>query len=155
MTRSERKRSEGVNWLGLVSFGFFLMLLGIITMITPNLSQEVIVFFKDFTLKKVNGNIFFPVPESSHPVLYIAAKQFSFIFGFFQIIILVFGLALRTPLTKIRDTIFNVIFWFGVGFFFNMLANKSVSWFGFLAGIIISIGLAIVVSNLVKLFTQR
>jgi len=50
MGERERRHPERVDLLGLVSFGFFLILIGILWIGTPNLTNEIIEFFKDFQL---------------------------------------------------------------------------------------------------------
>ena len=78
--------------------------------------------------------------------------QFCLAFGVSQIVILILRLIFHDSLDKKSGTVFGIAFWFSTGFFLNMLANESIGWFGFLAGLIISIGLAIIASSLVKLF---
>jgi len=78
--------------------------------------------------------------------------QFCLVFGAFQVLILILRFIFHDSLDKKGGTISNVAFWFSTSFFLNMLANKSIDWLGFLAGFIISVGLAIIASSLVKLF---
>jgi len=151
MTESEKERSEGTNWLGLLSFGFFLALLGTIWVVTPNLTEEVSDFFADFQLKNVTENIIFPAPEHNHPVVYTAATQFCFIFGAFQIVILALRFILNESLNRKTETLSGMVFLFSAGFFLYMLSSEAIGWFSFLAGLIISAGLAIVTSSIVKL----
>jgi hypothetical protein len=152
MVKSENRYFRSTGWLSTLSFGFFLILFGVIWIITPNFSSEVIDFAKDFHLEHLTEHIVLPAPEHSHPVIYEAAMQFCLVFGAFQIAILVLRFIFHDTLDKKSGTISNVAFWFSTGFFLNMLANESIVWFGFLAGLIISIGLAVIASSLVKLF---
>lgn len=152
MVGNKRLRYGSTGWLGTLSFGFFLILFGIIWMITPNFSSEVIDFVKDFHLENLTEHIILPAPEDSHPVVYTAAMQFCLVFGAFQIAILVLRFIFHDSLDRKSGTISNVAFWFGTSFFLNLLASKSTGWFSFLAGLIISIGVAIIASSLVKLF---
>jgi len=123
-----------------------------IWIITPNFSSEVIDFAKNFRLDRLTEHIVLPAPKESHPVVYNAATQFCLVFGAFQIAVLVLRFIFHDTLDKKSGTISNIAFWFSTSFFLNMLANKSTGWFGFLAGLIISIGLAIIASSVVKLF---
>jgi len=127
------------------------MLLGIIWIITPNYTEEVTNFFKDFHLENVTENIALPAPQRSHPTVYTAAMQFCIIYGAFNIVILALRFFLHEPLNKKADSVSGVIFWFSIGYFLNLLANESIGWFSFLAGFIVSVGLSIIVSSLVKL----
>ena len=152
MVSSRKRYFRSTGWLSTLSFGFFLVLCGAIWIITPNFSSEVIDFAKDFHLEHFTEHIVLLAPKESHPVVYTAAMQFCLVFGVFQIVILVLRFIFHDSLDKKSGTISNITFWFSTSFFLNMLANKSTSWFGFLAGFIISIGLAIIASSLIKLF---
>jgi hypothetical protein len=152
MVKSENRYFRSTRWLSTLSFGFFLILFGVIWIITPNFSSEVIDFAKDFHLETLTEHVVLPAPKKSHPDLYTAAMQFCLVFGAFQIVILILRFIFHDSLDKKSGTISNVAFWFSTGFFLNMLANESIVWFGFLAGLIISIGLAVIASSLVKLF---
>jgi len=151
MAENEKKRLEGTDLLSLLSFGFFLAIFGAIWMITPNFTDEVTSFFTDFQLANVTENITFPAPKASHPVVYTAAMQFCFIFGTFQIVILAMRFVLHESLNRKADTLSGMAFWFSAGSFLYMLANETISWFGFIGGLIVSVGLLIVTSSIVKL----
>lgn len=151
MTRGKEWRSEGTDWLSIVSFGFFLALLGVIWMITADCSSEVVDFIKDL-FKNTEG---LPAPDYPHPVVYTAATQFCLAFGVFQIVILALRFLLRESVDRKAGTISGIVFWLGAGFFLNMLAVGDIGWFGFLAGLIICVGLLIIVSSLVKLLFKR
>jgi len=152
MVSSKKRYSRRTGWLSTLSFGFFLILFGVIWIITPDFSSEVIDFAKDFHLEHLTEHVVLPAPKESHPDLYTAAMQFCLVFGVFQIAVLVLRFIFHDSLDKKSGTISNIAFWFSTSFFLNMLANKSTGWFGFLAGLIISIGLAIIASSVVKLF---
>ncbi len=123
-----------------------------IWIVTPNFSSEVIEFAKNFHLEHLTEHVVLPSPKESHPVVYMAAMQFCLVFGAFQIAILVLRFIFHDTLDRKSGTISNIAFWFSTSFFLNMLANEPTRWFGFLAGLIISIGLAIIASSVVKLF---
>jgi hypothetical protein len=149
-----KKLTEGTNWLSLLSVGFFFVLLGTILIVTPNLIEEVSAFVnpKNWHLQNVTDNIAFPEPKSSYPVLYTAVLQFSLIFGALQVVILVLRFAFHESVNRKADTVSGMAFWFSIGYFLYMLASVSIPWFAFLAGIIISAGLALLCSSIVKLF---
>lgn len=154
MAGNVEKRSEGTNWLGLLSFGLFLMLLGTIWTATPNLTEDVRTFVdpKNWHLKNVTENIAFPEPKDSHSILYTATMQFCLIFGVLQIVILVLRFAFHESLNRKAETVSGVAFWFSFGCFLYMLVSESIPWFGLIGGIIISAGLALLTSSFVKLF---
>lgn len=146
-----KKPREGTDWLGLVSFGFFLILLGTLWAITPNLTEEVINFFKDFQLVPLTEHIILPAPTRSHPVVYTAAFQFCLAFGVFQIIILILRFVFGSSLNKKADALFGAGFWLSISFFLQMLINETIGWLGLIGGFITSLGVAITLSSLLKL----
>ena len=149
------KQHEKRDILGLASFGFFLLLIGVIWIITPNLSQEVVDFFKDFKLEEeIFPNVFLPAPTDSHPVVYTALARFCFVFGLFQIVILISTFFLREPLHRVAGTFSGIVLWLGVGFVSNLLAAEDIEWFGFLGWLIVLIGLSLVVRSLLVLLFE-
>jgi len=153
MAENVKKRLEGTNWLGLLSFGLFLILLGAIWTATPNLTEDFRAFVdpKNWHLKKVTENIAFPEPKDNHPILYTATMQFCFIFGVLQIAILFLRFAFHESINKKAETVSGMTFWFSISFFLHMLIG-GLSFFGFIGGIIISGGLALLSGSVVKLF---
>jgi len=155
MPRHER-RHEKRDILGFASFGFFILLIGVIWIITPNLLQRVTDFLKDFTLEKeVFPNVFLPAPAHPyrHIVVYAALARFCFVFGLFRIVILVLKFFFRESLNRVAGAFSGIVFWLGVGFVSNLLADGAIEWFGFLGWFIVFIGLSLVVrSFLVLLF---
>lgn len=131
------------------------MLVGVIWIITPDFWNKVVDFFKDFHLANVTEKIILPAPEHSHPVVYTAAMQFFLAFGVFHIVILALRFVLRESMDRKTGTLSGIVFWLGAGFFLNMLAAGDIGWFGFIAGLIICVGLLIIVSSLVKLLFKR
>jgi len=156
MTWHERQH-EKRDILGLASFGFFLLLIGVIWTITPNLSQNIIDFFKDFEpTKEIFPNVFLPAPAHPHrhTVVYTALAQFCFAFGLFQIAILVLRFFFREPLNRIAGTFSGIVFWLGLGFVANLLTDGAIHWFGFIGWLIVLIGLALVVRSLLVLLFE-
>lgn len=151
MTRSET-HSEEWDRLSITSFGFFLVLIGVILLVTPNYYNEFVSFFRDFHLVKATSNVFLPAPKSSHPIVYTVFMEFCIGYGLFQIAILVFRFVLRDPIDRKVGTASGMVFWLGAGYLLSMLLTESISWFNFLAGLVIFIGLSIVVRGFVTLF---
>jgi len=148
--RPERRLEER-DRLEFVSFGFFLVLVGTINLITPNIYSEFVAFFKDFKLVEVAPNLFFPSPASNHPIVYGAVMKFCFAFGLFQVVILGLRFVFRDTLGRKAGTLSGIIFWLGAGFLSNMLLTENIDWFAFLSGLIIFVGLSLVVRSLVVL----
>ena len=143
------------SWIGLLSFGFFVMLFALFFLIVPNYGDEVVGFFRGIKLQEVAPNLYLPVPEYSG-VIYETVMWFSLVFGLFQFAILALRLFFRSRLTKIAETMSNIVLWLGAAYMFNLLYMKAVTWFAFIGGIVVVIGLTIIVRSLVTLlFWQR
>jgi len=153
MPQHERRHEEH-DKLSLASFGFFLLLIGVIWVITPNLSQRVIDFSKDFKPEEFFPNVSLPAPVHRHPAVYTALARFCFVFGLFQIAILALRFFFRDPLSRIAGTFSGIVFWLGAGFVANLLAAGDIEWFGFLGWLIVFIGLSLVVRSLLILLFE-
>lgn len=148
-----RKPREGADWLGLVSFGFFFILVGTLWITTPNLTEKVIEFFKDFQLVNLTEHIVLPAPAHIHlhQVVYTAALQFCLVFGVFQIITLILRFFFGSSLNKKAETLSGAVFLLTLGFFLQMLINETIGWLGLIGGALMSVGLAVTLSSLLKL----
>jgi hypothetical protein len=146
------RRSKGTDWLSLVSLGFFFITIGIVFIITPNLTEEIRAFFKDFHLEAY-GSIKLPAPTTPHPIIYEAIMNFSYIFGVSQIIVLILRFALRDLSSRKAETGSGIIFWLGMGVFAdfaNSLSLEPTRWFSLLSGLIIMVGLLIISRIILK-----
>lgn len=144
-------RREGWDILGTVSFGFFLLLLGIIGIVTPHPLKEVESFFTD-VFTNAQG---FPAPSEPHPVLYTAVMRFALVFGLFSIGILVLRFVMRDSANRKASTVSGVVFWLGVALLAYMLAAESISWLAFWAGFVVIIGLMVIVGGLVRFLSKH
>ena len=154
MSETQKKPRERMDWIGLFSFGFFVLLVGIIWITTPNLNEDIVGFFapKNWGTKPIDGNIFFPYPNQKYPILYTAVMEFCFVFAVYHIVVLAIRFGLRESINRKAGTVSSIVFWFSTGSFVYMLINNPQFWFSFVGGIIVSVGLAIIASNIVKLF---
>jgi predicted ferric reductase len=137
--------------LGLVSFGFFLISIGVVFLTSPNLISEISVFFRDFQLKELWPNVFLPAPTSNHPVLYGAIETFCYIFGIFQVGMLILRFAYRSSASKRAGTASNIVFWLGAGYLLGILKDQTIGWFSFIAGLIILIGICVIIRSIITL----
>jgi len=144
------------NWLGLLSFGFFLMLFALFFVIVPDYGRKVVEFFQDIKMREVASNVFLPAPQAPHPVVYRTVMWFCTIFGLFQFFVLALRLYFRSSVSKMSETVSNIVFWLGVAYMFNLLLQpRPVEWFPFIGGVIAVIGFFIVVRSLVTLLFWR
>jgi hypothetical protein len=143
--------SEGL--ISAVSAGFFLLLVGVLFVITPSLFQGLVDFFTGFTLKSIPhlSNVLVPVPENlaQHTVVYTAAGQFSLVWGIFEIIILALRFVVGSPIGKKAETVGNVIGWLGTAYLIDVLLTSASltleNWFVFWAALIMLIGVSLIV----------
>lgn len=155
-----RRHREGLY--GAISAGFFLLLIGVIFVITPNLSDRIIDFFNDLAtvpVPRTGISLIAPAHIGSHSVLYMAAEQFCFALGLFQIVILALRFIARSPLRKKAETISNLIFWLGAGFLIRMSINEMSgvfnetilrrTWFAFWAEVIMLVGFSLIIRAIV------
>jgi hypothetical protein len=151
-----RRRGEQ-DWFGLASFGFFLILIGALLVVIPNLPTHVETFVRSFNqTEPIYPNVYFPVPNPSvdNTEFYRALMYFCLTFGIFQIVLLILRFALKSSLHRKAETLGGVVFWFGVGIFANVLVTDgSTFWFLFIGGLVVSIGLSIMVRAVVAMFS--
>jgi hypothetical protein len=80
-------------------------------------------------------------------------NQFCIAFNVFQVVIVILTLrfVFHDSLSRKAETFSGIAFWFITGFFLQMLTSETLGWFGYVAGLIIAIGVAITASNIFKL----
>jgi len=150
------KRKWVSRKIGLISFGFFLILVGFIWLNTPGLKDAVVAFIKDFQLKQAFPNVYLPAPESewNHKVVYGAFQQFCVGYGLFQIVVLVLRFVFGSSISDKAGTVSSFVFWLGLSFFVGLLLTEAVVWFAFLAGFIVVVGLSIIVRGLAQILMR-
>jgi hypothetical protein len=148
---NESKKSGpvmGETVITAISIGFFLVLVGILFAITPNLFGKIIDLLGDFKVVEVipNSNIMFLGPESPNAfsVVYVAAAQFSFALGVFQVFILALRFFYGSPWRKRAETVGNLVFWLGTGFLIQSFLIGLTQWFVFWSTVIMMIGVSLI-----------
>ena len=131
-----------------ISIGFFLVLVGIIFVITPNLFTKILDFFKDFKLVDVpHTSIMFPAPESPalHLTVYEAAKQFSIALAIFEVVILALRFVFPSSWEKRTEAVGNLVFSLGTVFLIqSFLLETPTQWFPFWSTIIMLCGVSLI-----------
>jgi len=128
----------------------FLILIGAMFVITPNLYGAVLTFLDDFQLVQIGPKIFLPAPVSNHPVLYLAIEVFCYLWGLFQIVILILRFSLGSSIHQKARTLSRIVFWLGAGWLTSMLRTRilgvgSQGWFAFWSAVAILLGLSLIV----------
>ncbi len=147
-----------------VSAGFFFVIVGALFVITPNLFDRIVAFINDWDVVTI-PHFGIPWLAPLHPfspgnqTVYLAAERFSFIWGVFQIVILVLRLVLRSTVEKISETVGNMVYWFGSGFLIRLFLLEFVRfptvggltrWFVFWAAIIMLFGVTLVIRGIIR-----
>jgi hypothetical protein len=128
--------------------------------LTANLWDSLINFFSTLTLEQVPAmGISLPAPSdpAAYTNLYIAAFEFSLSLGILEIILLTLRVMLNSPVSRIAETIENIVFLLGTSYLIiTYLVNMTIKseWFVFWAGIILIFGVALVARGFV-LFAKR
>jgi hypothetical protein len=148
--------------IGIVSFGSFIILIGVISVLTPSLFGKIEDFFRDFHLTKLphTQNVFLPAPADpgAHLALYNAVGLFCLLWGSFQILVLVFRLLLNLSTVSKARTVSDIIFWLGSYYLISVFLNGTLtltSWFAFWATIIILLGISLLARAILLAFSSH
>ena len=142
---SHRHR-EGI--LSAVSAGVFLVLIGLLFILTPGLVDKFGTFFKDIKLNVTSvENVMLPAPEhvAQHLEVYSAVEQFSLGWGVFLVAMLVVRFAIGSPNRRKAENLSDIIFWFGAAYLIQTWLINNAKWFEFWATILIVLGVSLVV----------
>lgn len=144
-----RTRHEGL--LSAVSIGFFLILIGVLFITTPNLSNSVVNFFSDFTSRQVeNTGIYVPIPQNvySYGDIYLTVRQFCIVWGLFLVALLGARLVLGSHIRRLAQNVGDIVFWLGAAYatqtFLVAPAVDTLEWFEFWTAIIMLIGVSLI-----------
>lgn len=158
----DKGRRYGNGLIGAISAGFLFIIVGLIFLRTPSLVTDVWDFFTDFKAVEVPNleNIFLPAPASpqAHASVYLAAGQFSLIWGFFQIAILALRLFFGSPLDKKAQTVLDIVFSLGASYLINMFLNELTTtelWFTFWSTILMLIGTTLIIRGAILAALQE
>jgi hypothetical protein len=130
-----------------ISAGFFLLLVGAIFVITPNLFQNILDFFGDLSLVDVaNTDLMFIGPEfpRSHLTVYQAVGQFSIAWAVFQIVVLALRFVIPSSWGKRSESVGNFVYWAGEAYLIQLFLIESTQWFTFWSTLIIVIGVSLI-----------
>ncbi len=154
-------RPDGL--ISAVGFGGFLIILGFLFVVTPNLWQHLTDFANDLTARAVplgtsTSSIVLPAPAhaAAHHALYQALITFDIAIGVLQVILLSLRLWMHAATRKIADKAGDAVFWLGAAGLVQVLLLQGTlsSWFQFWAALIILIGVTMIVRAFVH-FARR
>lgn len=167
----DRNKEKNIfdNWhreglITAIAFGGFLIIVGFLFVLTPNLWQDIVYFFNHITTRSVpvgglNSNIVLPAPSNPavHANLYRALLKFDLAFGVLQILILFVRLIAKSKIRRIAETLGNAVFWLGAAFLVNsfLFTGTLSGWFQYWAALIVVVGISLVARSIVYLFKRK
>ena len=161
MNKSENRRGDG--FITAVAVGGFLIVVGLVFALNPDLWQRIVNFFNDITTARfpfggATSSIALPAPENPfvHIALYNAAFQFDMGIGVVQLLVLGLRVWTRSRINRVAESLGDVIFWLGAALLVNMflLKGTQAGWFEYWAALIIVVGISFIGRGLVY-FVKR
>ena len=161
--RFHHRHNEGL--LSAISIGFFLILVGTLFILNPDLPSKIIDFARpeSFELKAVapNLNVSLPIPKDprAYPLIYQTVEQFCLVWAVFLVAMLGVRFIFGSTARRKAEGLGNAVFWFGAAYLVQTLlvdtASRNLSldiaydrWFEFWAGIITLIGMSLIARGL-------
>lgn len=163
-------RSHREGLLSAISAGVFLVLVGMLFVITPNLVDRTTTFFSSFdaTSPVPNTGIMLPAPDpllettnstvrEANVAVYSAVQQFSLAWGAFSVALLVVRFLYNSPRGKKAENLSSIVFWFGAFYLIQVLLIDSNpgQWFVFWSTIIMLIGVMLIIRSVFLAFSRR
>ncbi|HML02258.1 MAG TPA: hypothetical protein VK487_02675 [Candidatus Bathyarchaeia archaeon] len=155
-TAHRRRHNEGL--FGALTAGFFFLLIGILFITIPDLLGKTIGLFQDFNAVRVpHTGIYLPAPvtPSQYTTVYTAVFQFSLVWAFFEIAILILRIGIGSRYRRITRSFGNIVFWFGTAFLTNRYLSSMTTlmtlylqhqrWYAFWGLLVALIGVSLVV----------
>ena len=161
MNKSENRRGDG--FITAVAVGGFLIVVGLVFALNPDLWQRIVNFFNDITTARfpfggATSSIALPAPENpfAHIALYKAVFQFDMGFGVVQLLVLALRVWTRSRINRVAESLGDVIFWLGAALLVNifLLKGTQAGWFEYWAALIIVVGISFIGRGLVY-FVKR
>jgi hypothetical protein len=147
---STHEYRERVDLVDLAGLGFFLVLVGSLIILRPDLPSLIKDFFSDFQVQQVYG-MGLLVPRSNHPVLYGIVFDFCLYMLAFQVVGLLFRFVLNDPIRKKASSVSGIAFWGGFAWIINLLSAELIAWPAFLGWFVIVAGISIVIRSVLTI----
>ena len=150
MVRLSKKKDQH-DTLDLVTFGFFLVLVGIMFLITPNLLEYIYAFLRDIEFKEAIPYLYLPAPQDSHTILFAVLSRFTFYFAIAHLFILAARYFFRSSKDKTAGTVSGLVFWLGATWILNQYVEADIAWFTLLGYFIALVGVSMIIRNVITL----
>ncbi|HTY75665.1 MAG TPA: hypothetical protein VMD05_08890 [Candidatus Nanoarchaeia archaeon] len=145
-----------------VGFGGFLVVVGVIFAITPDLFGKTSAFLNDFTTQRLpfagglgNLNLLAPQNPAAHSDFYTAVMRFDIGIAILEFIMVLMRLGLQ-KVHRVAETMGNLVFWGGAAYLTStfLLAGTLQGWFEFWAALVVLVGISMIVRGIVH-FVRR
>jgi hypothetical protein len=143
-----------------LAIGGFLIILGLVFALTPDIPHQTNAFFSDLTTvtfpfgsAESTVSLLAPAHPAEHQAFYTAVMNFLLGVGILQIVILALRLYVKSRIRRIAETIGNLVFWLGAAVMANvfLLAGTQSGWFQFWSALIIFVGASLIARFFVHL----
>ncbi|MCQ8892408.1 MAG: hypothetical protein NQU41_03385 [Candidatus Methanosuratincola sp.] len=143
------------DFLGLVSFGTFLVAVGSLFAFIPNLVDRLREFITDFELLEISQGIYLPVVRGPHPEVYSFLLWLGIAMAVTNAIILVARFTIRDSVRRRADTLSGIIFWAGIAILADQLSRQNLEFQAVYSYLIIIAGISILSSGIGLLLAKR
>lgn len=143
------------DFLGLVSFGAFLVAVGSLFAFIPNLVDRLRDFITDFELLEISQGIYLPVVRGTHPEVYSFLLWLGIAMAATNAIILVARYIVHDSIRRKADTFSGVIFWAGIALLADQLSRQNLEFQAVYSYLIIIAGVSILSSGIGILLARR
>jgi hypothetical protein len=163
LNQNQEAHRHGDGFVTALAFGGFLVIVGLLFALTPDLWQKITDFFNSITTTAVpygnsTSNIMLPAPAdpAAHQILYNAVLQFDIAFGILQVLIFGLRIWVHSRTHRIAETLGNAVFWLGAAVLVNvfLLTGTLNGWFEYWAALIILVGVSLIARAIVH-FIRR
>lgn len=153
LRRYSHRHHDGL--LSAVSIGVFFVLVGMLFISIPNLFDSLTNFVNHWhTVQIGTMNINVPVPENlgDHIDVYMAARDFSLVWGLFLAVLLATRFIFDSPTRRKAENVGNIVFWLGATYLIQTFLVETTQaltidnrkWFEFWAAVIALIGVSLI-----------
>jgi hypothetical protein len=160
-THLNDRKYEGL--ISAVSFGAFLIIVGLIFILTPGLWDQIVKFANDITTSSFpfggansTMSLLAPAHPDAHQIIYQSLLIFDIAIGALNVFMLALRLSLHSGTRRIAQQIGDIVFWFGAAVLVQVLLLQGTlnSWFQYWAAIIILFGITMIARAIVH-FARR
>ncbi|MDI9608775.1 MAG: hypothetical protein QFX34_00670 [Candidatus Verstraetearchaeota archaeon] len=143
------------DFLGLVNFGAFLVVVGSFFAFSPSLIDRFREFITDFELLEISQGIYLPVVKGPHPEVYSFLLWLGIAMVVTNALILVARYIIRDSVRRKADTFSGVVFWAGVALLADQLFRQNLEFQAVYSYFIIIAGVSILSSGIGLLLARR